>query len=151
MYPTLPVDDEYHLASLLIDVYDDLADQSSKEPFLCALIGLRVIPQGFEIAGEILELINRADAGCLRTFGFDADASFDDPYFFKGNIPSPFEFLSNQAIVRICGLVLPLSASGAILCGFEIAAQRIQDLRVNLGLPFSCHNRCLYRCGLNYA
>jgi hypothetical protein len=88
---------------------------------------LGIIPQGFQIVRKILELINRADGSGRRTFSFDADAGFDYSHLFKCGIPPTLEFLRNEAIVRICSLVLPLSASRAVACSFEIAPQRIQN------------------------
>src|ERR1700722_4740429 len=120
MYATSPVDHEDDLAGLLVDIHHYLADERSQETLLCTLVRLGIIPQGFQIARKILELINRADGSGRRTFSFDADTRFDYSNRFQGGIPTTLELLRHEAIVRICCLVLPLSASCAVACCLEI-------------------------------
>ncbi len=105
VHAALPVNDEIHLTSIEVDVDDDFLDKCTDDPLLQTQVGIGGIPSAMQIGREAPEAILPRRQG-LGPNLLVVDASFDLVHPLKSRIPATLELGSDEAIVRVDGVVL---------------------------------------------
>ncbi len=115
MRASLPVHGEHDFGARFIDVCPDLFNDGTYDALLECHIGCGRVPDEFEIARQLREVI---DAGRIHTtvyFACCIDPSFNQALEFESGIPALFEFTSDCAVLGIDSIELTLGAARLVL------------------------------------
>ena len=127
MDATHPVDHEHDLGGLDVDIRDHLADQGADNAFLEPRISRRSRPDVAEITCQSGE----GERCCLRSRRrgsvIAGDLRFDFGDAGECLVPAQLQFIGDQTVGRIGGVVLAEGAIRRIARRFEIASERFAD------------------------
>ena len=141
MDTTDPVNDQYNLAGVGIDVGDHLVNEGPYNAFFEPCIRCRSGPDGLQIIGQGGEGHRRCGLTGNRQGIVSGDLRFDINLPGKSRIPSRFQFSRDEPVGRVRGIVLPEGAGRGVTSGFEIPHQRF----ANPIAPLGSFALCLYR------
>ena len=151
MDSTLPVDHKNDLARASIDVDNDFVDQCPNDPLLQTCIGFWTIPDSFQLGCQAHEFI-MLNRNCPRlVVGVLLDARFQCPNTLERLIPTSFQFVGNQAIVRIGPVILLMHTLRRIAGGFQVPPQRLQDFILSAPFFFAREHGRFYSRRLHHA
>jgi hypothetical protein len=148
MHPALPVNDQDDLAGVGIYIHDDFLNECSNEAFLQSEIGVRTVPDGLQVRGQILELVSGGDYDLTLALDVPVDAVLDFSNMLQRLIPAPFQFVSHQAILGVGGIVLLLRSTSRVPRCLQLARPRVQSLILLMGDRFTRDDGSLDRGGL---
>src|SRR6266550_2976736 len=139
MLPTLPVDDEHDIAGLLIDIGDDLRDQSPHQSLARSHRRSWRLPCRREIIGQSREVgTSVADVGSSHSIE-PLPTRFDT---LQRGLPRPLQLRSDQAIVGVTSGIATFGKRCIVLSLLQL--QLCDTLSVMV--LFFQHTLGLYRC-----
>jgi hypothetical protein len=116
-------------------------DQRSNNTFLPAKIGVRTIPHGLRFGREIIKLFPGRCGYFPLTMDVLLDAQFNLLDSLQGLIPAAFQFVGDQAVLRVRGIVLLLGTLCRIARGFQVSSPGVQDIVLLAGFFFPAVGR----------
>lgn len=142
MRAALPVDDK--LDRLAFDTCDDLFDQRPNDLFLGSGRRARTSPCAFKVSAKAHQLgaIGGSDALHLSQNILCVDLILECRDIPEPGIPTRFQLTSDQAIVRINGIVLPPGPGRFIPRLLQVQLK----LTLFLGMGFALGRLCLQSC-----
>ena len=128
MCAALPVQGENKFSCRAIHVNEYFLDQRANDALLQPYTGGWIGPDGFQLLGELVQILQgRCWTGSDDTAVL-LDAHFDLTHLLQGLVPAALQLCRDQAVLRIRGIVLPMRTVGAIAGGLKIALQSFQNV-----------------------
>ena len=84
----------------------------------------RVTPDGFEVCGQIVEVLRARCRGAIVSTLMALDLRFDVAHSVQRLVPSPFELVGDQSVVRVDLVELLLRPLCVVTSGLQVALQR---------------------------
>src|SRR5437899_6766020 len=107
------------------------------------------IPNSFQIGSQVLELLDGSGRLVRCWAGPFLEPFFQLTYAFQCLIPTTFQLVGHQAILRVNGVKLFPRALGLIACGFEITFERLTNFIPLMHGFLTCQHGCLHGSGLH--
>jgi hypothetical protein len=133
MHAAFPMNDQNDLTGCGIGIDDDFVDEGSNEAFLQSDIRVRLPPDGLEVRSQILEFVAGWDHGLTAAVHVSIDALLDLADTLQRRIPASLQFVRDEAILRIGGVVLFVRSASRVPRRFQLPRPRLQDLILLVG------------------
>src|SRR5215467_9763662 len=144
VHPAIPMNDDNHLTCIVIDINNDLLNQSPNDALLQTHVNIRAFPYRLQLVSQLLQLLSRRRHHRALIVHPLRDLTLNSMDTLQRLVPAPLQFGGDQTVLRVHRIVLSLRPARTIPSRFQVPLQGRQNLIPFAGDFLACHHSRLH-------